>query len=96
MNHVVEVGTYIIKVRGCHVPNTPALVADTLLDLLKQMLLHFSGGDSLCDGNQVLDGEKADRVLIISLQSAVNRQSIGKDVWLREMGKERLLTLRTR
>jgi hypothetical protein len=59
-----------------HIPNPPALVGDTVPNLLKQQLLDLSWRELLGDQNQVLYCQKSDRILIVRLQSPVYRQRI--------------------
>lgn len=77
----------------CHVSHSPALITDTLLSLLQQEILNFSRGEFLRDGNEILDSQQSDGVLIVSLQPPINLQAFGDDMLLGILFKEGLQCL---
>ena len=73
-----------------HVAHPPALVGHRLTDLLQQLLLDLSGCQLLRDSDQVLDGQQADGVLVVTLKATVDGQALIQNLLLRQLLDERL------
>jgi hypothetical protein len=82
--------TNLVEVSSRHVTNPPALVAHGHADLLEELILDLGRGELLSEGNQILDREEADRVLVVGLQTTVDGEAVRHDVRFGERLHERL------
>lgn len=84
--------TYLIEVRSSHIPHSPALVRYRLTDLFQELLLHLRRRQLLSNSNHVFHRQESHGVLIISLETAVDRQTVVQYMRFRQLFYERLQT----